>query len=423
MRHNEGAGSPHSSGAATAPTVPPHGPGEDTSMSSTQATRVRVRTGVYERTNLDGSTVYEIAYRDSDGRQRRETVGPKLKAAEARLSQVKADMSRGVRVARRADLTVKVAAEAWMASNGHLRPTTVAAYRSALDVHILPAFGHRRLESVTPDRLARWAQEATTLAYRQGYTPTAKVPLRAGTIGLCLRTLHRVYSHAVRRQGYAGTSPVAALERAERPSDEPKPMTILTPEQLASVVERTPARYRTLLATLAGTGCRTGEVLGLTWGDLDLAKRTARVTMQADRKGRRVPVKTGNGRRTLDLPGSLVTDLAARKLAAEDTAPRALVFPSRVGTVLEHHRPGTVLAAACEAAGVPVISPHGLRHAHASALLADGFDLAAVSRRLGHGSVSVTATTYAHLLEDDTRRLARRDRLDGLYGAATIASA
>jgi len=50
------------------------------------------------------------------------------------------------------------------------------------------------------------------------------------------------------------------------------------------------------------------------------------------------------------------------------------------------------------------------------------WDLPAVSRRLGHGSVAITATTYEHLLEDDERRRQRRDRLDGLHGAAGIAA-
>lgn len=203
------------------------------------ASRERVRSGVYRRRNADGSTTYEITYRDSDGRQRRETVGPKLREAEARLAQVKADMSRGVRVAPRRNLTVAEAAEVWMDTTGHLRTSTVAAYRSALDHHVLPAFGRRRLDALTPDDVARWAQRATTLAYRLERDRAARpdpasgaerarpgTPYRARTINLALTTLHRVYAHAIRRQGFAGTSPVVALERAERPSDERKAVTV-----------------------------------------------------------------------------------------------------------------------------------------------------------------------------------------------------
>ena len=130
--------------------------------------------------------------------------------------------------------------------------------------------------------------------------------------------------------------------------------------------------YRAVIAFLAGTGCRIGEALGLTWGDVDFAQATVRIAMQLDRKGRRAPLKTGNGRRTLDTPGSLVTILAAHSLATAGTSDSAYVFTSATGEPLAQHRVTRRLAAACTLAGVPVVSPHALRHAHASALLADG---------------------------------------------------
>lgn len=403
----------------------------------TGARRERVKPNLYKRTNADGTVTFELSYRDSTGRQVRETVGPKQKEAEARLHVVKGDMARGVRVAPQRNLTVSKAAEAWFEATGHLRPATRAAYRSSLDTHVLPTFGRRRLDSVTPDDVAHWAQHARSLAYRvdcdrrsfpddpertERKRPTE--PYRARTINLALVTLHRIYAHAIRRQGFAGTSQVAALDRAERPSDEAKPKTILTPEQLAAVIAAAPDAYRPVIAFMAGTGCRIGEALGLTWGDVDLRARTARIAMQLDREGQRQPCKTRNARRTLDLPGSLVATLAAHKLAAMSTSDDAPVFASVTGTPLNHRnvaRRG--LLAACKLAGVPVVSPHALRHAHASALLADGWDLPAVSNRLGHGSVAITASVYSHLLDDDERRQARRDRLDGLYGSAPAVAA
>lgn len=49
------------------------------------------------------------------------------------------------------------------------------------------------------------------------------------------------------------------------------------------------------------------------------------------------------------------------------------------------------------ATGVPVISFHGLRHSHATALLGAGVDLKLASARLGHSSVRITADTYQHV--------------------------
>jgi len=65
----------------------------------------------------------------------------------------------------------------------------------------------------------------------------------------------------------------------------------------------------------------------------------------------------------------------------------------------------------------PVPTLHDLRHAHASALIADGWDLVSVSKRLGHKSVQITASTYLHEFEQAKRRDETLRRLDGLYGA------
>lgn len=402
-------------------------------MSSTEAIekrRIKVRRGIYRRTNRDGGTVYEIVYRGSDGVQVSETVGPRLQDAEDRLAQAKADMSRGMRSTRTRRLTVADAAEVFMATGtGHLRPKTVSHYRASLDLHVLPAFGRRRLDSITPDDLAQWLQHAQTAAYASERGRSK--PYRAATIRHVLTTLHRVYGHAIRRQGYCGMSPVSALERHERPRDEPKPQVILTPEEVSALLaaadrlDAVPGRYGArsaygpVLAFLAGTGCRISEALGLTWADLDLTgERTARIAYQTNRAAERVPLKTTNSRRTVDLPGSLVTRLAALKLASRDSSPSAFVFASPTGRPLDDRNVATRgLAAACKAAGLPVVNPHALRHAHASALLTSGEDLPSVSRRLGHSSVAVTGQVYAHLIEDAARRDRRRERLDDLYGS------
>lgn len=63
-------------------------------------------------------------------------------------------------------------------------------------------------------------------------------------------------------------------------------------------------------------------------------------------------------------------------------------------------------------AGVPSLGPHALRHSFASFLLAAGASLPAVSRLLGHSSVAVTASTYAHVLPHAERGAV--DKLEAL---------
>ncbi|MGK1518035.1 site-specific integrase, partial [Klebsiella pneumoniae] len=54
----------------------------------------------------------------------------------------------------------------------------------------------------------------------------------------------------------------------------------------------------------------------------------------------------------------------------------------------------------CQSLGITEISCHGLRHTHASVLLAEGVSIHTISARLGHADVGVTQETYAHVLDE-----------------------
>jgi integrase len=53
--------------------------------------------------------------------------------------------------------------------------------------------------------------------------------------------------------------------------------------------------------------------------------------------------------------------------------------------------------------GLPKVSLHALRHTHASQLIASGMDVLTISRRLGHGTPSVTLDVYSHLFKPTDR--------------------
>jgi integrase len=59
-----------------------------------------------------------------------------------------------------------------------------------------------------------------------------------------------------------------------------------------------------------------------------------------------------------------------------------------------------------EALGVAGVTFHGLRHTHASQLIASGVDIVTVSKRLGHAKPSVTLAIYSHLFHTDDRKAA-----------------
>jgi integrase len=76
-----------------------------------------------------------------------------------------------------------------------------------------------------------------------------------------------------------------------------------------------------------------------------------------------------------------------------------------------------VLAKAAAKAGLdPAPTFHDLRHTHASALIAQGWDVESVSARLGHANITTTQRTYSHAYDAANRSDERRARLAALYG-------
>ncbi len=398
-------------------------------MQKKTIARERVAPGIWKRIGADGKPRYEITYRDSEGRQRRQTADGGKRAAETMLADVKSRMGRGERVAPRYDLTFADAAERYLAAQTALRPATVATYTTAINTHLLPAWGRLRLDRIDVDAVARLVERMQTVEYRAevdrrlGRPESRKVGYEPWAIRGALVPAGRVFDFARRRLSWAGINPVRQLDRSERPRLRDRERRILSREELVRLIHAADPPYRQIIATAAGLGTRLGETLGLTWADVDLEAGTIAVRLQTDRQGRRVELKTARSRRVIEAPGSLVAMLREHKIASSYSRPSDLVFTTRTGQPLERRnvaRRG--LARAARVAGLDgdgqrIPTFHELRHGHASAWIAEGGDLVELSARLGHRDPAITAAVYSHEFEAAARSDQRRARLDAMYGS------
>ncbi|PKW25414.1 tyrosine-type recombinase/integrase [Phycicoccus duodecadis] len=149
------------------------------------------------------------------------------------------------------------------------------------------------------------------------------------------------------------------------------------------------------------TGLRRSELVGLRWSDIDTERGVLTVRTS----------KTDAGRRVVDLDDRSTGALMAWRLAQE--AERAAWGPAWVETghvfTYENGEPLKLQYATRlfdklrVAAGLPLMTLHGLRHMSASLMIASGANLAVVSKRLGHSSVQVTGDIYAHLIGSASR--------------------
>ena len=148
---------------------------------------------------------------------------------------------------------------------------------------------------------------------------------------------------------------------------------------------------------VAKTGMRFSEALALTPKDFDFSHQSLSISKTWDYKGKGgfLPTKNKSSVRKIQIDWQTVVQFSELLKDLPKEKPifvtKDRVFNSTVNDILERH---------CNAAGVPVISVHGLRHTHASILLFAGVSVGSVARRLGHASMTTTQKTYLHIIHE-----------------------
>lgn len=159
------------------------------------------------------------------------------------------------------------------------------------------------------------------------------------------------------------------------------------------------------------TGMRQGELRALTWENVDLIEGAVQVRRFLARlKKGCVPIiqepKTKTSRRRIPWdPETLAERKTHRKRQLEERLAtgsgwqdKDLVFSTSTGGYLIGGNVRDAFRQLAKKAGVPVIRFHGLRHTHATILLAKGVNVKVVAERLEHSNIRITLQVYSHVL-------------------------
>lgn len=284
----------------------------------------------------------------------------------------------------------------WKESTG-LKPATLYRYEKDIDKHLIPAFGSRRLDQVTRRDVERWVQRS-----RERY--------KASTLSIRLGLLSQALRQAVYWE-FIDRNPCDGVRVGGAPAP---PKAVWSVEQTRRFLHESRDDPDHLLwrVFIIG-GLRIGEALALSWGCVDHEHSRLNITrtVTKDRDGKWVigtSAKTVRSARPVELDGETMRVLRERQAGASSV----LVFPGRHGGVWSTVTVRARLIAACGEYGVPVVSPHGLRHLSASLAMDLGMSVAAVSKRLGHSNSHTTLAMYTHALPASGRVVA--EALGGL---------
>jgi integrase len=295
----------------------------------------------------------------------------------------------------------------WAAIN--VSPKTGERYGQLVRTYAAPYVGAVQLQKLSGAHLG----ELYALLMR---TEDVRRPLAPRTVGHVHRVLHKALAVA----GEWGLISGNPADRVKPPRVDEVEIEILSEAQIGQML----ARFRDeplypLVALALGTGMRRGELLALSWGNIDLDANRVRVdrSLEQTRQALRFKSpKTRNGRRSISLPASIAGDLRSYRIAQQELwlklgagkiTDETLVFPDIHG---QPRKPDAVTKAwrrSLARLRLPPVSLHALRHTHASQLIASGMDVLTISRRLGHASPTVTLGVYGHLFENTDDRAAQ----------------
>jgi integrase len=296
-----------------------------------------------------------------------------------------------------------------------LAPKTIERYHEQA-AYISTELLNMPIAAITPLHLSReWTRPLSSGGHRR-YTGEPR-PLSAKTVRNMAGVLSSAFARAV-KWGLVAANPVANSE----PPVPRKPRGIaLTTLQQNSVIAAAsgPWCMGAFLEVCAGTGARRGEVLALRWSDItDGRASIERSLTQTKTILEFKSTKTEDSARPVSLPRSTILALELhrerqnefrREFGPNYRTDLNLIFANPDGSPLRPDSVSASVSVICRRLKLPKgVSLHTLRHSHGSHLLAAGMEITAVSERLGHSSIRVTAEVYSHAIRGRDDEAAKR---------------
>ena len=350
-----------------------------------------------------------------DGKRRRKWIAVRgtKQDAQSKLNELLHDISSGTYVVR----TPKTFSELlndWLHEHAeqHCSPKTVERYRQ-MTGYVLPTLGHVKLHALSTLALERLYNNLRDHGGKGGR------PLAAKTVRHIASMVSSALGAAIRWR-LLKVNPASSCQLPKVEQREAKILEQSEIEWMLAAAQADSARWLYAFLVLAiASGARRGELLAFTWTDINFETAVLSISKSLEQTKQGLRVKTPKNRknRTLPLPRLAIEVLRSYRLSQEEfktlcgqegLSDVKLVFSTPDGGFL---KPDSVTAKVCLLArkcGLKGISLHSLRHTHGSQLLSVGVPITTVSKRLGHSSVNVTASTYLHSFDKDETAAAEK---------------
>ena len=278
-----------------------------------------------------------------------------------------------------------------------LKQSTWETKRNIINTKIIPYFGDRPMCEIDAKTIIRWQNMMIESCDNKGkkYSQTY------------LKTVHNqltaIFTHATKFYGLKANPASKAGSMGKKNADEMKFWTREEYARFADSVINDPRMYYPF-EVLYWCGLRLGELLALTYSDLDFEKQTITVNKSLQRIGGNDVItdpKTPKSKRVIAMPDNLCSELKQFIALQYRIKPEDRMFHISKSNLNLHIKKHADLA------GLKRIRVHDLRHSHISLLIELGFSPVAIAARAGHESIEITLR-YAHLFPTQQQDMAAK---------------
>lgn len=344
-------------------------------------------------------------------------------------------------------ITLKEFTEKWLKEYGkqNLAETSYSNYLQHIDFRILPALGHLKLAKIGPMQIQSFYNNLTEDGVRLDGKPGG---YSMSTIKKSHAVLSSILETAVRWQAIENNpcdrvsipkqlkeSAIKhfTLEQSElflkaldmeytttykahkRTGDTGIQYTVKDYTETRTI----PEQFKIFFYIALFGGLRRGEILALTWDDIDFTNHTVNINKSTSYVDKKIITKSPKNKtsyRMIALPESVIKMLKKYRLEqkkyrlsiGDQWQGDNYIFIQSTGKQMHPSTPYHTFKdilnkynkiIADESLKLPNIPLHGLRHTSATLLISNNLDIVTVSKRLGHAQTSTTTNIYAHSLK------------------------
>ncbi|GAB7387425.1 tyrosine-type recombinase/integrase [Bacillaceae bacterium] len=366
--------------------------------------------------------VVELGY-DANGKRIRRTKTVKCKTkkeAEKELAKFIVEVEAGEYISPEKMIFKDFVENEWLKKFAEKKysPRNLKNEISRLNAHILPVFGHLRLDQIKTIHIVNFLDE---LHKPESRKDGQSKKLSGATILNIYKTLKSIFSKATEWR----LIPKNPMDGVERPKAEKRKMRYFDEEEARAVIlalYKEPDVWRLYFLGAMLGGFRRGELLALEWPNVDFEKNTFYIEKSIPLTENGEPVvtkpKTDESEGIVVMPEWYMQELKnyyhewkKQKLQLGDRwegGDRQYVFHNGFGKPYHYTTPTGTWSKFLKRHGFKHVRLHDLRHTAATLLIEAGADLKAVQERLRHTKYQTTADFYAHITKKVSKETASK---------------